>query len=85
MGLFFFNQTEPLWIIVNLKDGTKVGGVFADKSYASSYPVGEQLYLESVWKIEDGEFTEPFEGSKGVIIMGKEISFIEFFRMESKL
>lgn len=40
---WFFSQKDSLWVVVTLKDGRKIGGVFSDKSYASSFPLPEQM------------------------------------------
>lgn len=75
-----FSRLEPSWVIVHLHDGRKIGGIWDKKSYASSFPVKEQVYLEKVWKLnEQGGFESPIEGSKGIILLGQDISSIEFF------
>ncbi len=80
---WFFNQKLPVWVIVTLVDGRKIGGVYADKSYASSYPLPEQIYLEQIWTLDEkGRFVEVIKGSKGVIILNKDMSTIEFFTDE---
>lgn len=77
---WFFLQKQCVWVIVNLKNGGKIGGIFATNSYASSFPLKEQLYLEKVWKLNDkGEFECPIKASKGVILVGDEILSLEFF------
>lgn len=77
---FKFNKKEPSWIIVHLKNGRKLGGVFMNNSFASSYPAEEQIYLEKVWELDENEkFKEPIERSKGIIILKDEISAVEFF------
>jgi hypothetical protein len=76
---WFFNKRESCWVIVTLKDGRKIGGVFSDKSYASSFPLPEQIYLETIWNLnQDGRFVAPVERSKGVIILNDGISTVEF-------
>jgi hypothetical protein len=84
---WFFSKKEPLWTIVELSDGRKIGGIFAKNSYASSYPAEEQIYLEKVWKLDnEGKFLKNgrINGSKGIIILGKDISSIEFFETEEE-
>lgn len=76
---WFFNKTQPVWVIVTLTDGRKIAGVFFDNSYASSYPLPEQIYLEEVWELDENDaFKQAAKGSKGVIIC-KDIATIEFF------
>jgi hypothetical protein len=75
-----FARLEPSWVIVHLHDGRKIGGIWDRKSYASSFPVKEQIYLEKVWKLdEQGGFENPIESSKGIILLGEDVSSVEFF------
>jgi len=78
---FVFEKRESLWVIIHLKDGKKIGGKFFENSFASSYPFEEQIYLEEIWELDEKgeEFIRPIERSKGMIILGEEISGIEFF------
>jgi len=78
---YLFSKREAFWVIVHLKDGRRIGGKFATNSISSSFPSEEQIYLEEVWKLsETGEFEKPIERSRGIIILGKEISSVEFFK-----
>lgn len=75
-----FSDGEPAWIIVHLKDGRLIGGLYQENSFVSSYPAEEQIYLECVWKLtEDGKFMEAIVGSKGIIIFESEIIAVEFY------
>ena len=77
---WFFIQKQPVWMIVTLADGRKIGGIFFDKSYVSSYLLPEQIYLEEAWELdENNRFKQAAKGTKGVIIIGKDISTLEFF------
>ena len=77
---FVFGNRRAYWVIVNLKDGRKIGGVYGPNSFSSSYPAEEQIYLEQVWKLDEkGRFLEPVERSEGIIILGSELSSIELF------
>lgn len=79
---YVFSKKEPYWMIIHLKDGRKIGGKFDDKSFASSNPSEEQIYLEEVWKLEgDGTFSEMVERTKGIIILSDEILSVELFEM----
>jgi len=82
---FVFGKKEAYWVIVHLKDKRKIGGKFAKNSFASSYPSEEQIYLEEVWTLdENGKFKEPLKRSGGIIILGKEILAVEFFRNKNR-
>ncbi len=78
---YIFNKRESSWVIVHLKDGRKIGGKYHINSFSSSYPSEEQIYLEEVWKLDEkNKFIEPIERSKGIIVLGKEILAVEFFK-----
>lgn len=78
---YVFGKKQPYWLIVSLKDGRKIGGIFNSKSFASSNPAEEEIYLEEVWKLDDdGKFLEPNERTEGIIILSGEILSIEFFK-----
>ncbi len=77
---YVFSQNESYWVIVHLKDGRRIGGRFDTRSFASSYPYEEQIYLEEVWRLDpEGKFLNKVEGSKGIIISQKDFELIEFF------
>lgn len=77
---FVFSQRHPCWIIVTLKDGEKVAGKFGHKSFASSAPSEEQIYLEEEWLLnEDGGFERQAEQSAGIIILSSEIRSVELY------
>lgn len=77
---FVFKQAKPFWIIVYLKNGNKVGGKYSGKSFASSFPADEQIYLEEAWLVSDaGLLDRAVKQSAGVLVMASEISYVEFF------
>lgn len=77
---YFFEQRKSYWIIVNLKNGEKIGGAYSENSFSSVYPHKEQLYLEELWELnDDGSFKKKKNRTKGVIILGDEIKSIEFY------
>ncbi len=77
---FVFGQKIPYWVIVTLKDGTKIGGSYDDKSFASSNPAEEQLYLEEHWEINsDGGFERARESTEGILILASEMVSVELF------
>ncbi|MDY0972598.1 DUF6338 family protein [Siccibacter turicensis] len=78
---YFFGLKKPAWVIVTLKNGTKIGGKYAENSFSSSAPHPEQLYLEETWVIDsDGGFEHARQNSMGVLILSSEIENIEFFK-----
>lgn len=75
---YVFAQRKPYWVKVTLKDGTIIAGRYADKSFASSAPAPEQMYLEETWILNDrGGFERAKKNTAGVIILSNEISHIE--------
>lgn len=77
---FIFGQRVPFWIIVTLKDGRKIAGLYGSESFASSAPSKEQIYFEQTWILnEDGGFERPRETTAGTLIVTAEIESIEFF------
>ncbi len=78
---YVFNKREKFWVIVHLKNGKMLGGIYGENSFASSYPAEEEIYLEEMWKLDkNGVFLEPLKRSKGMIILKDEILSIEFFK-----
>lgn len=75
---YVFSQRKSYWVKVTLKDGKIIAGRYSDKSFASSAPAPEQIYLEETWVInENGGFERAKNNSAGVIILSSEISHIE--------
>lgn len=74
-----FSQRKVYWLKVGLKDGTVIAGHYGGKSFASSAPWPEQIYLEETWILNDkGGFVRKKNRSAGVIILSGEISYVEF-------
>lgn len=75
---YVFSQRKPYWVKITLKDGTIIAGRYADKSFSSSAPSEEQIYLEETWLLNNrGGFERVKNNSAGVIILSSEISYIE--------
>ena len=77
---YVFSQRKPYWIRIMLKDGTVVGGKYAENSFSSSSPAPEQIYLEESWIMkETGGFHRAKERTEGILLFGSEIKFLEFY------
>lgn len=75
---YVFSQRRQYWVKVVLKDGSVIAGRYADKSFASSTPAQEQIYLEETWMLNNnGGFERAKNNTAGVIILSSEISHIE--------
>ncbi len=80
---YVFSQRKPYWVIVTLKDGKQIAGLYDSSSFASSAPAPEQLYLEEAWVVNnDGGFERKRNDTAGIIILTPEIISIELFTIE---
>jgi len=64
------------WIIVTLKDGSTVFGLFGSESFASSEPSERDIFIESVYTLGENDSWTP--AGKGALIPHGEIRCIEF-------
>jgi hypothetical protein len=77
---YFFRQGKICWIMATLKDGRLVAGLYGSKSFASSYPDEEDLYLERLCSLSsDGRITGFVTRSEGAILKMDEVSLLEFY------
>lgn len=75
---YVFSKRKQYWIKVVLKDGTKIAGRYGEKSFASSYPAPEQIYLEETWILSGtGAFERQQNDTAGVIVLSNEIAYVE--------
>jgi hypothetical protein len=80
---YFFNLKEDCFLRLHLKNGLMLGGLYSVKSFASSYPEKEGLYLAELWEMdEDGVFQNPVENTDGLLVNFEEVSFIEIFKLD---
>lgn len=78
---YFFDQRIPVFVLVQLRNGSKIGGYYGPQSYATSFPTEGDIYLETVYSVdEDGKFREPIDASDGAIIRKDQYELIEFFK-----
>ncbi len=77
---YMFSKDEGCFVLVHLKNKKTIAGKYSTKSFASSYPANEQIYLEEVWKRDaNGQFVKKIN-NEGMLIFGDEISSIEFLK-----
>ncbi|GHU60843.1 hypothetical protein FACS189445_1380 [Spirochaetia bacterium] len=80
-----FNEREDCFILLHMKNGQMLGGLYSGNSFASSYPEKKDLYLSQLWKIdEEGAFKEKVENSGGLLVNFEEVTYIEIFNLEFK-
>lgn len=79
---WFFERRERVFVLVQLRNGSRIGGYYGFQSYATSFPTEGEIYLEAVYRVdEDGKFKEPMSGSRGAIIRKDQYDLIEFFTL----
>jgi hypothetical protein len=78
-----FLEIEDGWVLITLKDGTRVGGTWDAKSTASSDPTERDIFLPRPFRVDtDGNWTETPD-SMGILIKADQLAMIEFFRYEA--
>ncbi len=74
-----FSNMGDEWVLVTLKDGTRIGGRCGRDSFISSNPDERDLYIESTDPVDGGgDRHSTSDERRGVWIAGGEISTIEF-------
>lgn len=77
---YLFSKTEPVWLLVTMKDGSQIAGFFGGTSFASSDPSERDLYIQEVYKvIQDGPW-QKIPDNKGILIKAEEIKHLEFWK-----
>lgn len=78
---YYFEKKKSCWVIVNLKNGERIGGVYSYNSFSSAFPHKEQIYLEELWEIDkDGKFIKKRDRTDGVLIIDDDIKSVEFYK-----
>jgi hypothetical protein len=66
---FFSNRAGNYYVLFHRKEGKELGGYFGERSFATSSPNAQQIYVEEVWLLdEDGRFVERVEETDGAIV-----------------
>jgi hypothetical protein len=73
-----FSRAGPFWVIVTLRDGSRVYNVFGYNSFAGDDPSERDLFLEAVYRLTPSGDWGPEEDSGGIIIRGNQLAAIEF-------
>jgi len=77
---YYFDQRKSCWIIINLKTGEKIGGVYGAQSFSSSYPNKEQIYIQELWEVDkDGRFIKKYNRTNGILVSLEETKSVEFY------
>jgi len=76
-----FGRAKPYWVLVRLKDGSTVYGLWGLSSFASDEPEDRDLYIEAVFRPTERGDWAPVEDSGGAWITGEQIAVIEFRKL----
>ena len=79
----FFGKGKHCFVLVHLKNGNVLGGLYTGESFASSYPEPQEIFLSEVWRVdESGRFQHKIEETKGVLVNHEVIEYLEFYNTE---
>lgn len=80
-----FRMRGKYWVIATLSNGRQIAGYYGSKSFVSSSPAAEQIYLEGAWVLsEGGGFERPRVDSAGIIILAQDIATLELFHIKDQ-
>lgn len=73
-----FGKSESCWVLVTLKDGSRVAGFCGPDSFISSDPKERDLYLGRIYAMNEDNTWVP-QGEKSILIPHGEVRYIEFW------
>jgi hypothetical protein len=77
---YYLGLGKSCFMLIHLKNGNLIGGLYYKDSFASSYPNDLDLYIKEVWKINtEGQFIEKINNTDGLLIAYDVIEYIELF------
>jgi hypothetical protein len=79
VGLVF---QKSAWVIVTLKNGSRVYGLFDKNSFAGNDPDRRDLYLEATFRVLDNDEWAPNQDTGGILILAEQIAMIDFRKWE---
>lgn len=83
---WFALKKQGFWLIVEFKDGKKIGGKYEQQSQISQTPLGianapRDLFIEELYRINDDDtFGEPIPYNRGAWVSAEEIRSIKIFK-----
>jgi hypothetical protein len=78
---YFFRNAVSCLMLIHLKNGELIGGLYHTASLASSYPEKEDIYLQEIWELDDtGKFKKPIDNTLGLLINYESGDYIELFK-----
>jgi len=79
-----FQKGEPEWVIVRLKDGSSVYGLWAEMSFAGDDPNERDIFIEAVFRPDSDNPWKPVVDTRGILIKSSEIGTIEFRQINTE-
>ncbi|MCK8479060.1 DUF6338 family protein [Flavihalobacter algicola] len=78
---FLFMNKDADYVIIELKDGSVIGGHFGLKSRATEFPREKEIFVEKEWVVDkvDEKLLYEVPDSKGLWVNGSEIKTIKLF------
>lgn len=76
---FTFRKRTPTFVLVHLMDGSEVAGAWVDGSFASSTAADRDVYIDQMWRVEDGGW-QLIDPPRSILICGGSIRMIEFIK-----
>ena len=78
---YYFSREQPGWVLVTLKNGSRVYGFFGEESFAGDDPTQRDLYLEMTCRLLPNGDWAPVEDTGGVLINSDQIATLEFRKL----
>lgn len=80
---FFFERADNYYLRFYVKEGEDFGGYYGAKSFATGFPNAQQIYVEEVWRLDEGgELAVSVEGTRGAIVNMADCTMIEFLKVQ---
>jgi Family of unknown function (DUF6338) len=73
-----FGKAEACWILLTMKDGSKVAGFCGRDSFISSDSTERDVYIGRVYSLDENDAWIA-QGEKGILVLHGEIRCIEFW------
>ncbi len=76
---YVFRGRDRCFVRIRTRDGIWIGGWYDTRSFASSYPHPDDIYIEKAYRMHgDGTFGEATERSQGIYVKCDNVEVIEF-------
>jgi hypothetical protein len=76
-----FSREKPYWVVLTLKNGSVIYGLYGPGSFAGSDPERRDLYLVATYRLLQTGDWAPIEDSGGILITADQIATIEFRKL----